>query len=54
MKDQLAQQTHEEITVKLQQTVKSQMKDNPIIIQGIQKLKSRDIRIHCDTEKDAE
>jgi hypothetical protein len=53
-KDQLAQQTHEEITAKLQQTVKSQMKDNPITIQGIQKLKSRDIRIHCDTEKDAE
>ena len=39
---------------KLQQTVKNQMKDNPIIIQDIQKLKSQDVRIHCDTEEEAD
>ena len=54
IKDQLAQQIHEEITAKLQQAVKSQMKDNPIIIQDVQKLKSQDIRIRCDTEEEAD
>ena len=52
--DELANQSHEEITAKLQQAVESQMKENPIIIHGIQKLKSQDIRIHCNTEKEAE
>ena len=40
--------------MKLQQTVKNQMKDNPIIIQDIQKFKSQDVRIYCNTEKEAE
>jgi hypothetical protein len=53
-KEKLAQQTHAMIAAKLQQTVESQMKENPPTIPGIQKLKSNDIRIHCKTEKEAD
>ena len=53
-KEKLAQQSHAEIAAKLQQTVESQIKENPPTIPGIQKLKSKDIRIHCETEKEAE
>jgi Zinc knuckle len=53
-KEQLAQLSHTEITTKLQQTIESQMKDNCLTIHGIQKLKSKDIRLHCNTEKEAE
>jgi hypothetical protein len=53
-KEKLAQQTHAEIAAKLQQTVESQVKENPPTIPGIQKLKSKDIRIHCETEKEAD
>jgi hypothetical protein len=52
-KEKLAQQSHAEIAVKLQQTIESQIKENPPTIPGIQKLKSKDIRIHCETEKEA-
>jgi hypothetical protein len=38
----------------MQQTVESQAKENCPTIYGIQKLKSKDIRIHCNTEKEAE
>ena len=53
-KEKLTQHPHTEITTKLQQTVESQVKDNHPIIRGIQKLKSKDIRIHCKTEQEAE
>jgi hypothetical protein len=53
-KKQIAQQSHAEITTKLQQNVESQMKNNPPIIQGIEKLKSQNIRIHSSTEEEAE
>ena len=53
-KEKLAQQTHAEIAAKLQQTVENQIKENPPTIPGIQKLKSTDIRIHCEIEKAAE
>ena len=53
-KEKLKQQTHTEITAKLQQTVDSQVKENPPTVPGIEKLKSKDIRIHCKTEKEAE
>jgi hypothetical protein len=54
MREQFAQQSHAEITAKLQQTVESQLKDKHPVIQGIQKLKSQDIRIHCNTMEEAE
>jgi len=54
IKEQLKTQTHAEITTNLQQTIQSQMKENPILISGIEKLKSQDIRIQCNTEKEAE
>jgi hypothetical protein len=54
IKEQLAQQTHAEITAKLQQTIESQMKENPPILHGIQKLKSQDIRILCKTQREAQ
>ena len=53
-KEQIVQHTHTEITTKLQQNVESQVKDNPLNIKGIEKLKSKDIRIHCNTEQEAE
>ena len=53
-KEQLAQQPHAEITAKLQRTVESQVKENCPTIHGIQKLKSQDIRIHCNTMEEAE
>ena len=53
-KEKLAQHPHMEITTKLQQTVESQVKDNHPIIRGIEKLKSQDIRIHCNTVNEAE
>ena len=53
-KEQFAQQPHSEITAKLQQIAESQLKDKHPIIQGIQKLKSQDIRIHCNTREEAE
>jgi hypothetical protein len=53
-KEKLAQQSHAEIAAQLQQTVESQVKANPPTIPGIQKLKSKDIRIHCKTEQEAE
>ena len=52
-KEKLAQQSHAEIAAKLQQTMESQVKENPPTIPGIQKLKSKDIRIHCKTEQEA-
>jgi hypothetical protein len=52
-KEQLAKHTHSEITAKLQEVVQSQGKNGPII-HGIQKLKSHDIRIHCNTAEEAE
>ena len=52
MKEHIKQQSHAEITAKLQQNVESQMKDNFPIIHGIAKLKSQDIRIHCNTEEE--
>jgi len=33
--------------------MESQMKENPSIIPRIQKLKSKDIHIHCEIEKEA-
>ena len=54
MKEQFAQQSHSEITAKLQQTAESQLKDKHPIIQGIQKLKSQDIRIHYNIREEAE
>ena len=53
MKEHIRQQSHAEITAKLQQNVESQMKDNFPIIRGVVKLKSQDIRIHCKTEEEA-
>jgi hypothetical protein len=53
-KEQLAQETHREITAKLQRTMESQLKENRPAIYGVQKLKSQDIRIHCDTIEEAE
>ena len=53
-KEQLTQQPHAEITAKLQEMVESQVKENTPTIQGIQKLKSQDIRIHCNTAQEAE
>jgi hypothetical protein len=53
-KEQVEQHSHAEITAKLQQTVESQVKDNFPIIHGIEKLKSQNIRIHCNTEEEAE
>jgi hypothetical protein len=53
-KEQLAKHTHSEITAKLQEVVQSQVKNNGPTIQGIQKLKSHDIRIHCNTAEEAE
>ena len=53
-KEQLIQQPHNEITAKLQEMVESQVKENTPTIQGIQKLKSQDIRIHCNTAQEAE
>jgi Zinc knuckle len=52
-KAQLTQQSHAEITTKLQQTIESQVETNCPTIYGIQKLKSQDIRIHCNSEKEA-
>lgn len=49
VREQLVEQSHADITAKLQEVVNGQMKDNAPIIDGIQKLKSRDIRIHCNT-----
>ena len=54
IKEQLAQQPHAEITAKLQQTVESQLKDNHPTIHRIEKLKSQDICIHCNTIEEAE
>ena len=54
VKEKLTQHPHTEITTKLQQTVESQVKDNHPIIRGIEKLKSQDIRIHCNTANEAE
>jgi hypothetical protein len=54
-KEKLQQQTHAEITAKLQQTVNSQIKENPPQIPGITKLtRSQDIRFSCSTEQEAE
>ena len=54
-KEKLKQQTHAEITAKLQQTVNRQVKENPPTVPGIQKLnKSQDIRICCTSEREAE
>src|SRR5438477_6807309 len=53
-KEQIAQHTHSEITTKLQQNVESQVKDNFPTIKGIEKLKSKNIRILCNTEHEAE
>jgi len=53
-RDQLAQQTHAEITAKLQQTAENQLKTSYPAIHGIDKLKSQDIRIHCSTVEEAE
>ena len=53
-KEQLAKQSHSEITTKLQQAVQAQMENNGPTIHGIQKLKSNDIRIHCHTTEEAE
>jgi hypothetical protein len=55
IKEKLQQQTHAEITAKLQQTVNCQVKENPPQIPGITKLtKSQDIRINLPTEQEAE
>src|SRR5437667_3820661 len=54
MKEQIKQHTHSEITIKLQQNVESQVKDNSLTIKGVEKLKSKDIRICCNTEHEAE
>ena len=43
-KEQIVQQTHTEITTKLQQNVESQLKDNPLNIKGIEKLKSNEYK----------
>ena len=53
-KKQMEQQSHTEIMAKLQQNAKSQVKDNPPIIHRIEKPKSKNIRIHCNTEEEAE
>jgi hypothetical protein len=53
-KEQLAEQSHAAITAKLQETANSQLKDKTPNIKGIQKLKSHDIRIHCNTAEEAE
>ena len=53
-KEQLAKHSHSEITAKLQEVVQNQVKHNGPIIHGIQKLKSHDIRIHCNTAEEAE
>jgi hypothetical protein len=53
-KNQLTNQTFAEITANLQRAVENQMEDSPIIIQGVQRLRSGDIRVHCNTEKEAE
>ena len=53
-KKQMKQHCHAEITAKLQQNVKSQAKNNFPIIHRIEKLKSQNIRIHCNTEEEAE
>ena len=53
-REQIAQHSHSEITIKLQQNVENQVKDNPLNIKGIEKLRSNDIRIHCNTEHEAE
>ena len=52
MKEHIRQQSHAEITAKLQQNVESQIKDHFPIIRGIAKLKSQDIRIHCNMEEE--
>ena len=52
-KEQLAKQSHSEITAKLQEAVQRQANNGPTI-HGIQKLKSHDIRIHCNTAEEAE
>src|SRR5205814_176802 len=55
VKEKLQQQTHAEITAKLQQMVNSQVKENPPQIPGITKLaKSQDIRLTLPTEQEAE
>ena len=53
-REQLAEQSHTDIMAKLQEVMHSQLKDNAPIIDGVQKLKSRDIRIHCNTSEKAE
>ena len=52
-KEQLAKELHSEITIKLQKAVSNQVKNSPTI-HGVQKLKSHDIRIHCNTVEEAE
>ena len=52
-KEQLTKHTHSEITAKLQDIVQSQVTNGPTI-HGIQKLKSHDLRIHCNTAEEAE
>ena len=53
-KEQLAKQFHSEITAKLQEAVQSQANNNCSTIHRIQKLKSYDICIHCNTADEAE
>ena len=54
-KQQLAEQSHQEITAQLQQAAEAQQIEGTApTIHGVQKLKSRDIRIHCNTAEEAE
>ena len=53
-REQLVEQSHADITARFQEVVNSQLKDNTPIIDGVQKLRSRDIRIHCNTSEEAE
>jgi hypothetical protein len=54
-KEKLQQQTHAEITAKLQQMMDNQVKENPPQIHGIMKLtKSQDIHITYSTEQETE
>ena len=54
VKQQLAEQSYQEITAQLQQAAEAQLEKTAPTIHGVQKLKSQDVRIHCNTAEEAE
>ena len=54
LREEVNKASNEDITKQFQQTINQALTNDDCTIQGIQKLKSGDIRVHCSTPQEAE